>query len=68
MEKKLSLAKNEEEKKALKDHMKNIKNASVADAFSSYSMQRSIMNTQTAAPRYVMAYAMPTTAYYGGGG
>ena len=61
MEKKLSLAKNDEERKNLKEQMKGIKNASVIDAFSSYSMQRSVMNTQQAAPSYVMAYAMPTT-------
>lgn len=67
MEKKLSLAKSDEERKALENQMKGIKNASVIDAFSSYSMQKSVMNPMTAAPRYVMTYAMPTTAYYGGG-
>ena len=44
MEKKLSMAKTDEEKKAIKEQMQGIKSASVADAFSSYSMQRSVIN------------------------
>ena len=43
MEKKLSMATNEEEKKQLRMQMMGVKNASVADAFSSYSMQKSVM-------------------------
>jgi hypothetical protein len=59
MEKKLSMAKNDEEKQAIKEQMQGIQKASVADAFSSYAMQRSVMNAQYAAPGYVMMYSMP---------
>jgi len=43
MEKKLSMATNDEEKKQLRMQMMGVKQASVADAFSSYSMQKSVM-------------------------
>ncbi len=43
MEKKLSVATNDEERKQLKAQMQGVRNASVADAFSSYTMQKSVM-------------------------
>jgi hypothetical protein len=67
MEKKLSMATSEEEKKQLQMQMNGVKNASIADAFSSYSMQKSVMYNQMqamAAPRYMMVYQMPGMSGY----
>jgi hypothetical protein len=69
MEKKLSMATTDEEKKQLRMQMMGVKQASVADAFSSYSMQKSVMYSQmqaVAMPRYTMAYSMPMMSGYGG--
>lgn len=43
MQKKLDGCKNEDEKKQLQMQMNQVKTASVADAFSSYSMQKQAM-------------------------
>lgn len=70
MEKKIAMAESEEEKQALKNQMQGVKQASVADAFTSYSVQRSYMQSQMQAvtmPSYTVAYAMPTMGYSGYG-
>ena len=62
MEKKLSMAKTDDEKKQLQAQMQGVRSASVADAFSSYTMQKSVMYSQMqamAAPSYAVAYQMP---------
>lgn len=69
MEKKLSMAKTDEEKKQLQMQMQGVKSASIADAFSSYSMQKSVMYSQMQAvstPAYMMSYSMPMMPSYGG--
>jgi len=68
MEKKLSMAKTDEEKKQLQMQMQGVKSASIADAFSSYSMQKSVMYSQmqaVSAPAYMMSYSMPMMPSYG---
>lgn len=49
--------------------MEGIKQASVSDAFTSYSRQKTMMNSKHVVPSYVtMTYYTPTTIYapYGG--
>ena len=61
MQKKLEMATSDEEKKQLKMQMQGMQQASVADAFSSYSMQKSVMYSQmqaVAVPRYGMPMQM----------
>jgi len=68
MEKKLSMATTEEEKKQLQMQMMGVRQASIADAFSSYSMQKSVMYSQMqvmAVPNYMMM-AQPMMGGYGG--